>query len=220
MARGLVEAFRIAAPHALVIAIGYAIVLDAMPLAEAERWPLVVLELGLAGVLFGVASFAWVAVLKWLVIGRYRPRATPMWTPFVWLSEAVTNMYEGNAVPNLLRYLRGTPMLPLALNLLGCRIAPSAWMDTTDITEFDCVQIGAHSELNAHCCPQTHLFEDRVMKIGEVRIGRQVSLAPRCNVLYGAVVGDGVSLGPLTLVMKGEFLPAGTAWRGVPAVQQ
>ena len=220
VARGLVEAFRIAAPHALVIAIGYAIVLDAMPLAEAERWSLVVLELGLAGVLFGVASFAWVAVLKWLVIGRYRPRATPMWTPFVWLSEAVTNMYEGIAVPNLLRYLRGTPMLPLALNLLGCRIAPSAWMDTTDITEFDCVQIGAHSELNAHCCPQTHLFEDRVMKIGEVCIGRQVSLAPRCNVLYGAVVGDGVSLGPLTLVMKGEALPAGTAWRGVPAVQQ
>ena len=38
LGRGLVEAFRIAAPHALVIAVGYAIVLDAMPLAEAERW--------------------------------------------------------------------------------------------------------------------------------------------------------------------------------------
>ena len=220
MARGLVEAFRIAAPHALVIAIGYAIVLDAMPLAEKERWSLVVLELGLAGVLFGVATFAWVAVLKWLLIGRYRQRAAPMWTPFVWLSEAVTNMYEGIAVPNVLRYLRGTPMLPLALNLLGCRIAPSAWIDTTDITEFDCVEIGAHSELNAHCCPQTHLFEDRVMKIDRVRIGQRVSIGPRCNVLYGAVVGDDVSLGPLTLVMKGEALPAGTAWRGVPAVQQ
>ncbi len=220
VARGLVEAFRIAAPHALVIAIGYAIVLDAMPLAEQQRWGLVVLELGLAGFLFGVASFAWVAVLKWLLIGRYRQRATPMWTPFVWLSEAVTNMYEGIAVPNLLRYLRGTPMLPLALNLLGCRISPSAWIDTTDITEFDCVQIGAHSELNANCCPQTHLFEDRVMKIDQVRIGQRVSIGPRCNVLYGAVVGDGVSLGPLTLVMKGEALPDGTSWRGVPAVQR
>ncbi|MEO8278282.1 MAG: Pls/PosA family non-ribosomal peptide synthetase [Ideonella sp.] len=220
MARGLIEAFRIASPHALVIAIGYAIVLDAMPLAGDERWAMVVLELGLAGILFGVATFAWVAVLKWGLIGRYRQRATPMWTPFVWVSEAVTNMYEGIAVPNLLRYLRGTPMLPLALNLLGCRIAPSAWIDTTDITEFDCVQIGAHSELNAHSCPQTHLFEDRVMKIDHVRIGQRVSIGPRCNVLYGAEVGDDVSLGPLTLVMKGESLPAGTAWRGVPAVQQ
>ncbi len=104
---------------------------------------------GLAGILYGLTTFAWVAILKWLLVGRYRPRAAPMWTPFVWLSEAVSNMYEGIAVPNVLRYLRGTPMLPLALNLLGCRIAPSAWLDTTDITEFDCVEIGAHSELNA-----------------------------------------------------------------------
>ena len=218
--RGAVEAFRIAAPHALVIAIGYAIVLDAMPLAAADLWGQVVLELALAGVLFGIATFSWVLILKWLLLGRYRQRSAPMWTPIVWLSEAVTNMYEGIAVPNLLRYLRGTPWLPLALNLLGCRIAPSAWLDTTDITEFDCVQIGAHSELNALCCPQTHLFEDRVMKIDQVVIGDRVTLGPRCNVLYGARVGNDVDLGPLTLVMKGESLPDGSAWQGVPATPQ
>jgi hypothetical protein len=47
-------------------------------------------------------------------------------------------------------------------------------MDTTDITEFDCVHIGDHSELNALSCPQTHLFEDRVMKIDRVDIGSKV----------------------------------------------
>jgi non-ribosomal peptide synthetase-like protein len=218
--RGAVEAFRIAAPHALVIAIGYAIVLDTMPLAANEQWARVVLELAVAGVLFGMATFGWVLVLKWALIGRYVPRSAPMWTPFVWVSEAVTNMYEGIAVPNVLRYLRGTPLLPMALNLLGCRIALSAWLDTTDITEFDCVHIGAHSELNAHCCPQTHLFEDRVMKIGRVQIGARVTLGPRCNVLYGASVGDDVDLGPLTLVMKGESLPDNSAWQGVPATQR
>ena len=45
LGRGLVEAFRIGAPHALVIAAGYAIVLDAMPLAAAGRWGAVVLDL-------------------------------------------------------------------------------------------------------------------------------------------------------------------------------
>jgi hypothetical protein len=45
-----------------------------------------------------------------------------MWTPFVWLSEGITNLYEGIAVPNFMRYLRGTPWLPLAFNLLGCKI--------------------------------------------------------------------------------------------------
>ncbi|MBX4299055.1 hypothetical protein K4H04_25200, partial [Mycobacterium tuberculosis] len=80
--------------------------------------------------------------LKWLLIGRYKPRAVPMWTGFVWISEAITNLYEGIAVPNFVRYLRGTPGLPLALNLMGCKIGKGVYLDTTDVTEFDCVSIG------------------------------------------------------------------------------
>lgn len=217
LGRGLVEAFRIAAPHALVIAVGYAIVLDAMPLASEGRWGDVVVDLAVSGVVFGMAAFFLVALFKWLTVRRYDKKAVPMWTPFVWLSEAATNMYEGMAVPNFLRYLRGTPWLPLAMNLMGSRIAASAWLDTTDITEHDCVTIGAHSELNALCCPQTHLFEDRVMKIDHVVIGSRVTMGARCTVLYSARVGDGVKLGPLTLVMKGEALPARTRWEGAPA---
>lgn len=217
LGRALVEAFRIAAPHALVIAIGYAIVLDAMPLAEADRWGLVALDLAVGGVLFGFATLFFVAAFKWLAVGRYRQRAVPMWTPFVWLSEASTNLYEGIAVPWFLRYLRGTPWLNDAFRLLGARIERGVYLDTTDMTEFDCVQIGEYSELNALCCPQTHLFEDRVMKIDQVKIGSRVTLGPRCTVLYGAHVGDGAQLGPLTLVMKGESIPAGTRWHGLPA---
>lgn len=152
-----------------------------------------------------------------MLIGRYDKRAQPMWTPFVWLSEAITNLYEGITVPNFMRYLRGTPWLPIALNLLGSHIGRGVYLDTTDFTEFDCVHIGEYSELNALSCPQTHLFEDRVMKIDHVHIGRRVSLSPRCAVLYSASVGDNVRLGPLTLVMKGESIPAGSAWHGCPA---
>lgn len=217
LARGLVEAFRIAAPHALVIAVGYAIVLDAMPLAEADRWGLVALDLAVGGVLFGFATLLFVALFKWLAVGRYRQRSVPMWTPFVWLSEAATNLYEGIAVPWFLRYLRGTPWLGDAFNLLGAKVGRGVYLDTTDMTEFDCVHIGDHSELNALCCPQTHLFEDRVMKIDHVKIGSRVTLGPRCTVLYGAQVGDGAQLGPLTLVMKGESIPPRTRWHGLPA---
>ena len=217
LGRGVVEAFRIAAPHALVIAVGYALVLDAMPLADAGRWGAVALDLAVGGVVFGFATFFLVALFKWITVGRYRQRAVPMWTPFVWLSEAATNMYEGITVPWFLRYLRGTPWLSDAFKLLGANIGRGAYLDTTDITEFDCVSIGAHSELNAACCPQTHLFEDRVMKIDHVRIGARATLGPRCTVLYGASVADGAQLGPLTLVTKGESIPAGTRWHGLPA---
>jgi non-ribosomal peptide synthetase-like protein len=217
LARGLIEAFRIVAPHAIVTAVGYTVVLDVMPLAGEGKWGAVTLYLTAAGLLYGVGTYVFVAAIKWLFMRRYSQRSVPMWTPFVWFSEGVTNLYEGIAVPNFLRYLRGTPLLPVALNGLGCRIGKGVYLDTTDITEFDCVSIGDYSELNGLSCPQTHLFEDRVMKVDHVRIGRRVTLGPRSAVLYGAVLGDNAQLGALTLVMKGEFIPPASSWKGCPA---
>ena len=177
LARGFIEGLRIVLPLALVIATGYLIVVLVMPLAAENGWGLQVASaLALAGCLYGLASFLLVVALKWILIGRYRPCARAMWTPFVWISEAVTNLYESLAVPNFLDFLRGTPMLPWALRLLGAKIGKGVYMNTTDLTEFDCVRIGDEAELNAWCGPQTHLFEDRVMKIGLVEIGAHTTI--------------------------------------------
>jgi non-ribosomal peptide synthetase-like protein len=218
LARGFIEGLRIVLPLAVVIATGYLIVVLVMPLASEDGWGTrVAIALAIAGCLYGFASFLLVAVLKWILIGRYRPCARAMWTPFVWISEAVTNLYESLAVPNFLDLLRGTPMLPWALRLLGAKIGRGVYMNTTDLTEFDCVHIGDEAELNARCGPQTHLFEDRVMKIGMVEIGARTTIGPRTTILYDTHVGDCVHLGPLTLVAKGERLPVGTRWEGSPA---
>jgi non-ribosomal peptide synthetase-like protein len=216
--RGIVELLRIVLPLALVIAAGYLIIIFVMPLAEESGWGFEVAgALALAGCTFGVASFLLVVALKWILIRHYRPRAAPMWTPFVWISEAVTNLYESLAVPNFLDHLRGTPMLPWALRLFGVRIGKGVYLNTTDLTEFDCVRIGDEAELNAWCGPQTHLFEDRVMKIGRVEIGARVTVGARSTILYDTQVGDDARLGPLTLVAKGEKLPPATRWEGSPA---
>ena len=217
LARAGIEALRIVLPLAFLIATGYVIVQTVMPIAEEGDWLATAGALALAGCLFGLLSFLLVAAIKWILLGRYRPRAAPMWTLFVWLSEAVTTLYESLAVPNLLGLLRGTPMLPWALRLLGAHVGRGVYMDTTDLTEFDCVWIGDEAELNAGCGPQTHLFEDRIMKIGPVEIGRQATVGSRSTILYNSQVGDRTQLGPLTLVAKGERLPAGTRWEGSPA---
>lgn len=153
LVRGLIEAFRIIAPHAIVTSVGYTLVLNVMPLAEAELWTMVAMYLMLAGLVYGVLTFLFVAILKWLLMGRYHQRSAPMWTRFVWVSEAITNLYEGIAVPNFMRYLRGTPWLPMAFNALGTHIGKGVYLDTTDLTEFDCVHIGDYSEINALTCP-------------------------------------------------------------------
>lgn len=50
----------------------------------------------------------------------------------------------------------------------------------------------------------------------DVVIGAKVTCGPRCTVLYSATLAEG-GVGPLTLVMKGESLPAHSAWHGSPA---
>ncbi len=124
LGRGLVEAFRIVAPHAIVISAGYSIVLAVMPSAAEGHWGAVVGYLTIDGLIFGLSTFVFVALFKWLLLGRYRPRAVAMWTPFVWLSEAATNLYEGIAVPNFLSYLCGTPWLAGCAQAAGLQDRP------------------------------------------------------------------------------------------------
>ena len=66
-----------------------------------------------------------VAIVKWTVIGTYRPRVEPLWSRFVRRSELVTGLYEAAAVPALLYLLMGTPMLPPMLRLFGAQDRPS-----------------------------------------------------------------------------------------------
>jgi non-ribosomal peptide synthetase-like protein len=90
-------------------------------------------------------------------------------------------------------------------------------METTDFTEFDLVRIGDDAALNANCTIQTHLFEDRVMKMSTVQIGPRARVGAGSLVLYDTVLGEGAALGDLSLMMKGESLPAGSRWEGIPA---
>ena len=215
--RTLVESARIVLPLAYNVGVGYAIVFSVMPHVDDEDWWGMFWHLSGAGALYGLGSMLFVLLLKWLLVGRYKPASHPMWSPFVWVSEAVTNLYESLAVMSFLNYLRGTPMLPWAMRLFGAKIGHGVYLDTTDMTEFDCVTIDDYAELNNLCGPQTHLFEDRIMKIGRVHIGKGVTIRSRCTVLYDAHIGDGAMLGPLTLVMKGENIPAGSTWCGSPS---
>jgi non-ribosomal peptide synthetase-like protein len=217
LVRGAIESVRIVLPMSFVISAGYVMVYRLMDLVDPGDWTASLLALAAASLLYAFGSFALVCALKWLFVGRYKPRQAPMWTLFVWLSEAVTVAYESLAVPALLDHLRGTPWLPWALRCLGARIGKGVWLNTTDFTEFDCVEIGDHAELNAYSGPQTHLFEDRIMRIGRVTIGEGATLGVRTTVLYDSSVGAYCRLGPLTLVAKGEHLPKGTRWSGSPA---
>jgi non-ribosomal peptide synthetase-like protein len=166
---------------------------------------------------FCLACGGFVLALKWLVVGRYKAATAPLWSTFVWRTELVTATYENLAVANLLEPLRGTPWLAGYLRLMGAKVGKRCYIDTTDLTEHDLDEIGDDVALNDFAGLQTHLFEDRVMKVGAIRIGDRATVGSLAIVLYDSEVGADAQLGDLSVVMKGETLPDGTTWEGSPA---
>ncbi len=186
-------------------------------LPDAYHWSIVVAIFPLIYAAASIGSALLVVVLKWLVVGRYQPGTIPLWSTFVWRTELITGLYESMVVSGCLSFLLGTPFAAIILRLLGMRIGKGAYIDTTDFTEFDLISIGNNVTLNHNCTLQTHLFEDRVMKMERIRLDNNCQMGSAAVVLYDSLLADDVLIHPLSLIMKGEQIPEATSWQGIPA---
>lgn len=214
--RLIIEFFRITLPSTLFI-ISTNLLLSAV-LTMRDSYPL-----WLIAVLFpflyvqaGCTAALFLVAFKWVLMGRYRPCERPLWSPFVWRTEVVTSLLDNYASPFFLDLLAGTPFICWFFRLLGAKIGDRVYLDTTELTEFDLVHIGDDVAINLDCTLQTHLFEDRVMKMSTVEIGKGCNLGAMSLVLYDSQMADGASVGDLSLVMKSESLPTQTCWTGIP----
>ena len=215
--RALFEAFNISLPTALFITMVTIVMEILSPVFDRQNWGKAIWICVLASSLIAVIQLLVGVAYKWLLMGRYKPGMKPMWSWWALRTEAVAVMYWGMAGKALLDPLRGTPFLPIALRLFGVKTGKGIYLDSADITEFDCVTMGDFAVVNNHGCLQTHLFEDRLMKVGRIRLGRAAVVGAGSTVLYDTDIGDGANLGPLTLVMKGESIPADSSFSGSPA---
>ncbi|KAH0386054.1 Non-ribosomal peptide synthetase C-terminal, partial [Aureobasidium melanogenum] len=218
-ARLLIEGLRIVVPRAVIIfGLGFGLQLahDGYHKIGAV-YTLLMLPLFYV-VLFAAPALLFTALLKWLLVGQYKPAEWPLWSLNVWLSEAVTSTWETLCEPLLAAQLVGTPYINMCFRLMGVTIGSRVTMLSSDITEYDCVTIGDEANVNRACGAQTHLFEDRVMKVGNVKLGNRACVKPFSVCLPGSTIEDEGQLGSLSLLMKGEVLPRGTAWEGAPVV--
>ncbi|HET6377144.1 MAG TPA: Pls/PosA family non-ribosomal peptide synthetase [Methylocella sp.] len=217
IARACFEAVTISLPTMLFITFGtWAVEWFSASVLEG-RYLTALSEFIVASVLITFGLSFVVIALKWITMGRYEPVTRPLWSWWAMRTEAVAVIYWGLAGRVLLDHLRGTPFLPWLLRLFGAKFGRGVFMDTTDITEFDCVKVGNYAAFNALSALQTHLYEDRVMKVGRVAIADGVTLGAGSTVLYDTVVSNYARLGPLTVVMKGEQIPPNSSWSGAPA---
>jgi non-ribosomal peptide synthetase-like protein len=213
--RAIVDALRILIPGFMKLGayvVGFVVIFHAF---AAGGWKALLWVAPLSSFILGLAAILAVCALKWLVMGRFQPVVKPLWSLYVWLNEMVNGVYESVMAPALAPYL-GTPFAAPLLRLIGCRIGCRTFIQSTLFSEFDLVRIDDYAALNLGSVIQNHLFEDRIMKSSYLRVGRGCSVGNMGVVLYDTEMQPGAVLGPLSLLMKGEALPPGSRWVGIP----
>ncbi len=215
--RAYIEHFRVILPATGFVILTSLLLTGLTEIEDAWSLGLAAAALPLLYLAAGTLACLFVVAVKWLVMGVYRPGEKPLWCGFVWRTELISGLHENLADSWLLQMLQGTPFLPWYFRLLGSRIGRRVCMETAWLTEYDLVTVGDDVCLNADCTVQTHLFEDRVMKMDRVDIGDGCSVGTDAVVLYGSRMEARTVLGDLSLLMKGESLPEGTRWEGSPA---
>ncbi|WAC57301.1 Pls/PosA family non-ribosomal peptide synthetase [Gordonia sp. SL306] len=215
VARAVVETLRII-PVMVSFGLGLFMLLGLQYIAQHTHYWVAAIVSGLLLLVAGAAACCIAAAAKWLVVGRIRVSEHPLWSSFVWRNELSDAFVETVAAPWFANAATGTPILNLWLRMLGARIGKGVWCETYWLPEADLVTLGDGATVQRGCVVQTHLFHDRVMAIDRVTLEAGSTLGPHCVALPAAGLGEAATVGPASLVMRGDVVPAHTRWQGNP----
>ncbi|MDQ7803684.1 amino acid adenylation domain-containing protein [Amycolatopsis sp. A133] len=214
-ARALVELCRIV-PVMCGVALTVVVAFGLLWTASAFGFGVAALLAGPALLAAGIVAALTATLMKWLLVGKFREIDHPLWSSFVWRNELADTFVEALAVPWLIGSLGGTPLLPVWLRTMGVKIGRGVWLETYWLPEADLVELGDGATINRGCVVQTHLFHDRIMSMSRVVLGEGATLGPHGIVLPGAGIGARTTVGPGSLVTRGDEVPADTRWLGNP----
>lgn len=213
--RGAVETCRLI-PMVVTFGIGVAVLAALQLLITDFGYLWAALGGGVVLLVAGAVAGGIAVLAKWLVVGRIPAAEYPLWSSFVWRNEVADTFVETVAAPWFARAAGGTPVMNLWLRGLGATIGRGVWCETYWLPEADLVTLGRAATVNRGCVVQTHLFHDRIMRMDTVILEEGATLGTHCVALPAAKLGAGATIGPASLVMRGDEVPPSTRWQGNP----
>ena len=213
--RAAVETCRLI-PVVITFALGVAVLLALQALVDAFGYFGTALAGGLVLLVAGAIAGGIAVIAKWALVGRIQAIEHPLWSSFVWRNEVSDTFVETLAAPWFARAASGTPVMNLWLRALGAGIGRGVWCETYWLPEADLVTLAKGATVNRGCVVQTHLFHDRIMRMDTVVLEEGATLGTHCVALPAARLGAAATVGPGSLVMRGDEVPASTRWQGNP----
>src|SRR5207247_2773589 len=141
------------------------------------------------------------------------PRICSIYDPRFWWVERIWKLHP----IHFLHLFDGTPFKNVVWRLIGVRFGSRVFDDGVYISEPTLTAVGDECVLNHRSIIQCDSQEDGTYKSGRSTVGAGCTLGVGAFVHYGVTMGDGSVLGPHSLLMKGEEMPAHARRGGNPA---
>ncbi|MFC9351969.1 Pls/PosA family non-ribosomal peptide synthetase [Arthrobacter sp. NPDC057013] len=172
-------------------------------------------SVGLAGAMFVVLSLTPV-ILKWVLIGRWKPRQIRIWSlDYVrfWTVKTLTRA-------NPLVLFAGSPLYVLYLRLLGAKIGKGVVIFSRTVPACpDLLTVGDDTVIHKNSFFLCYRARPGVIETGRVTLGRNVLVSESTMFDIWTSMGDDAQLGHASSLQTPMAVPAGEVWHGSPAVR-
>ncbi|WP_455355260.1 Pls/PosA family non-ribosomal peptide synthetase [Streptomyces sp. SYSU K217416] len=175
-------------------------------------------DIYLRSVLFGGASFLVLCTLpvlaKWMLIGRWKPREIPVWSPGYLRFWFVKTLIRTSPV----RLFAGSPLYVLYLRALGAKIGRGVAIFSTHVPVCtDLLTIGDGTVIRKDSLFPCYRAHAGLIQTGAVTLGKDVLVSEQTVLDIETLMGDGSQLGHASSLYSGQAVPDGERRHGSPA---
>lgn len=153
-------------------------------------------------------------VAKWVLIGRWKPREFPVWSPTYlrfWIVKVLLHA-------NPMIFLVGSPLYVLYLRALGARIGKNVTILSRTVPVCtDLLTIGSGTVVRKDSfflCYRAHAGR---IQTGRITLGRDVFVGEKTVLDIDTSMGDAAQLGHSSALYRGQSVPDGRHHHGCPA---
>ncbi|MGY4951525.1 Pls/PosA family non-ribosomal peptide synthetase [Streptomyces nigrescens] len=172
----------------------------------------------LRSVLWGAAGLlllcAFPVLVKWVLIGRWKPQQFPVWSlPYVrfWVVKTLIRA-------NPLVVFVGSPLYTLYLRALGAKIGRGVAVFSRNVPVCtDLLAVGDGTVIRKDSFLNCYRAQAGLIETGAVVLGQNVVISEATVLDIDTALGDGAQLGHASSLHSGQMVPDGERWHGSPA---
>ncbi|AXJ11304.1 Pls/PosA family non-ribosomal peptide synthetase [Arthrobacter sp. PM3] len=178
------------------------------------------LDMWIRSIGFGAATFVVLSVtpiiLKWVLVGRWKPGTIRIWSPSYLRFWTVKTLTRANP----LVLFAGSPLYVVYLRLLGAKIGKGVVIFSRKVPACpDLLTVGDNTVVHKNASILCYRAREGMIEMGPVTLGSNVLVSERTTLDIGTSMGDDTQLGHASSLQTSQAVPDGEVWHGSPAAR-